>query len=1828
MPFRRLLRVWDYLLGNAATPKPSRGRLAVEQMEERTMLTAVPLLADGGGTWVKVDTLTVATRTNQNVSTGVQSAVALEAGQTYLAVAHGMARIATDTTGFADAEFIRYNKSTGPQDGSSPGYAWNNHGVRLAGVPGGDTTGNLWGGYQSDHQYVKTFVGQGTKVTGYYSDLPGYYGDNSGTLQVDLYAAVPTVAVTAATNSTEGGAGTFTLTRSGGNPSQPLTAYFALGGTASATWDYTVGGATYDPARQRYTVTFPAGAATAVVTLPTVDGDCPELDETVDLTVLPDDPRYAVSATQARKTLTVADNDVTPDMVAPGAVWTDDGSSVYVANTGATWLRAEVVAPGWVRLSPVACGETGPAIWNDYAASVTGLDGYDGDATWEGDAGSLTLTAAGGIHDVTLHAAEDSLGNRSGRVTLHAGHDVGAVRAGEVVAITSGGTVGDVTAEWSVGDVSARSRVGAVLVVQGSVDGDVASATGSVGDVTASGDIKGSVTAAGDIGHVKAGDTLSASLTAGGSIASITVKDPEAAGETPLLEHGTLDQVGWGVYSVDATTDRYEPVGEPGTGPRDAVDGKTVGGLTGTVSAGGNIGPVVVFGPVSKSVTAGGTVGVPIAFEVGGVWVKGAVSGDITAGAGGVTVRGWDLVEGAVTAPGAVAVWAVGDVSGAVTSTAKAVTVGTFGDVTAAVTAAGEVDVRAAGSVGRDSLATSGTGSLIQSTGDAVLVWSGGTVAAPLSAKKYVAVYGKQGVVISGTVKSSEGDVSINSPDGGISGGSSLIDQLRVEAGRNIELTAGKGIKQVSVAATKNATISAGTSIADADVRAGQNVWASARGGDLDGTFVASEGWSYAWAYTDLKGKVSAKGQVSATAWNDLSAQLTSSEDGVEAFAGRDLTNAVTGKWWVDIEARGKVSGTVTAGDVTAFGGVIVRAGGDITGKVISSGNTELATAASVSGGAEATGGWLYVTANAAITGDYKAGEAANLWSGGTITATVTTAGDLEVKAGGTISPRAGGFRSTGGDVRVWTGGDMSQNVDSTGEGGDIFVEAAGSVTGTTSIKAGKDVEVLANGDIDTGVSVEGEWVADVRSANGEVKGAVTTRKKDGWLTDPASPAKQRLDIIDKQIADLLVKWGQTQSDSLKTLYDQQIAQLRAEREALAFGDKPLNYKEIPAARVDAMVRDGLAKRSPSGTYEGSTTEGYVVIADTIGDVKYVLVLEPFRYALIDNAGGVPDYGGPVDPDRYTKDPDPNHGISLIGNPNALAQVEFYKVVDRITVSASTATTPGTPEGWRKHVCQDTDLWLNRIQAVVFRKKAAQDVAIAQTIDFGMRLLPLVGAVSDFLDGNYTEAAISLAGDAAMITGFGAAFKARKCVTAGKDMTKLVYRASVGTEAAIAGFRLGQGIDALADGDTSKAYGHFGDATLRLFGLSAQSIAWLRNKPKCFVAGTLVHTASGPKPIEEVIVGDRVWAYDRQAGNWQLREVTHTHERRSDILNSVTFADGSEVTGTHGHPFWVIEGAKLTTRPTGDHGHAEGVGRTPGCWVAMGSLVPGDVILTMNGRVSRVMAAESRAGTVPVFNLSVEGLHSYAVGMTGVLVHNADPADYSNAAKTSTKAAATTPDKPTVVAPKAGQAPEVSVAGPTTSKGKLAPEAGTPKPNPNAPTVPVTPGLENITPGTELGKGGNKIVSTVVGDETKAVGVLKAGRPAKALQEEIQQIQQLKDAGLPTVNIVGTTVVGDRPAIVMDRFALGSKKVVENVNGKPAIVGNSSLLNQRSVQDLENIKRIMIEKKVKVDDLQFLIASDGRVVIADPLKVFTNQEPSKVNKRTIDLLIKVAKGES
>ncbi len=71
----------------------------------------------------------------------------------------------------------------------------------------------------------------------------------------------------------------------------------------------------------------------------------------------------------------------------------------------------------------------------------------------------------------------------------------------------------------------------------------------------------------------------------------------------------------------------------------------------------------------------------------------------------------------------------------------------------------------------------------------------------------------------------------------------------------------------------------------------------------------------------------------------------------------------------------------------------------------------------------------------------------------------------------------------------------------------------------------------------------------------------------------------------------------------------------------------------------------------------------------------------------------------------------------------------------------------------------------------------------------------------------------------------------------------------------------------------------------------------------CFVAGTPVLTEDGDKPIEDVTVGDYVWAWDEATGTTELKQVVETYVNETSELTHI-FVNGEEIVATPTHPFY------------------------------------------------------------------------------------------------------------------------------------------------------------------------------------------------------------------------------------------------------------------------------------------------------------------------------------
>ncbi len=147
-----------------------------------------------------------------------------------------------------------------------------------------------------------------------------------------------------------------------------------------------------------------------------------------------------------------------------------------------------------------------------------------------------------------------------------------------------------------------------------------------------------------------------------------------------------------------------------------------------------------------------------------------------------------------------------------------------------------------------------------------------------------------------------------------------------------------------------------------------------------------------------------------------------------------------------------------------------------------------------------------------------------------------------------------------------------------------------------------------------------------------------------------------------------------------------------------------------------------------------------------------------------------------------------------------------------------------------------------------------------------------------------------------------------------------------------------------------------------------------------FPADTTVATPHGPVSIARVRVGDTVLAEDPATGVNAPETVTAVHDDGVEPLMAVAFSDGSAVTETLGHPFWVDSGAHLAR---------------PG-WLSANALRVGDRVRTARGLDVVVTGLQHYAGTARVYTLTVARDHTFFVGTARVLVHNCGRVPYGS----------------------------------------------------------------------------------------------------------------------------------------------------------------------------------------------------------------------------------------
>lgn len=156
-----------------------------------------------------------------------------------------------------------------------------------------------------------------------------------------------------------------------------------------------------------------------------------------------------------------------------------------------------------------------------------------------------------------------------------------------------------------------------------------------------------------------------------------------------------------------------------------------------------------------------------------------------------------------------------------------------------------------------------------------------------------------------------------------------------------------------------------------------------------------------------------------------------------------------------------------------------------------------------------------------------------------------------------------------------------------------------------------------------------------------------------------------------------------------------------------------------------------------------------------------------------------------------------------------------------------------------------------------------------------------------------------------------------------------------------------------------------------MFGAIGGAISGAINPSYCFIAGTMVMTAVGMKRIEEIKRGDTVLAYDDNAGRYEEMPVTDTYINETEELVEINVGDET-ITCTPGHSF-------LTTKG----------------WKKAGDLTTNDILKTLDKdqKITKI-TKKKLASKIKVYNLNVMSCHTYAVGKTGVIVHNGCSGSY------------------------------------------------------------------------------------------------------------------------------------------------------------------------------------------------------------------------------------------
>ncbi|WP_269915490.1 two-partner secretion domain-containing protein [Acinetobacter sp. HY1485] len=145
------------------------------------------------------------------------------------------------------------------------------------------------------------------------------------------------------------------------------------------------------------------------------------------------------------------------------------------------------------------------------------------------------------------------------------------------------------------------------------------------------------------------------------------------------------------------------------------------------------------------------------------------------------------------------------------------------------------------------------------------------------------------------------------------------------------------------------------------------------------------------------------------------------------------------------------------------------------------------------------------------------------------------------------------------------------------------------------------------------------------------------------------------------------------------------------------------------------------------------------------------------------------------------------------------------------------------------------------------------------------------------------------------------------------------------------------------------------------------------DNPQCFTAGTLIETSEGLKPIETFTGGELVWSRNDKTFEYGYRPVVDTKRTENQPIFKVIVQNqlGQQeiLETTAEHPFWIK-----------NYG-----------WLKASLLQTGMILLDRNDQHLTIVSQHLIPNHFDtVYNIEIQGFHTYHVGNFGIWAHNAD----------------------------------------------------------------------------------------------------------------------------------------------------------------------------------------------------------------------------------------------